>query len=95
MTMALIAQALIHQLRSRIGEPVSSWEASHLAHDLFLGLDGDVRVSDNTIIVTYYNAPNVEQLREHYQHLPEKLRNEHIDPRIPWLYDYELNFRFR
>ncbi len=95
MTMALIAQTVIHQLRSRLGEPVSTWEASHLAHDLFLGLDGDVRVSDNTIIVTYYNAPNVEQLRELYQHLPEKLRAQHIDPRIPWLYDYELDFRFR
>ena len=95
MTMALIAQTVIHQLRSRLGEPVSTWEAGHLAHDLFLGLDGDVRVSNNTIIVTYYNAPNVEQLREHYQNLPEKLRAEHIDPRIPWLYDYELDFRFR
>ena len=95
MTMALIAQTVIHQLRSRLGEPVATWEASHLAHDLFLGLDGDVRVSGNTIIVTYYNAPNVEQLREHYQHLPEKLRAEHIDPCIPWLYGYELDFRFR
>jgi hypothetical protein len=95
MTMALIAQTVIHQLRSRLGEPVATWEASHLAHDLFLGLDGDVRVSDNTIVVTYYNAPNVEQLREHYQHLPEKLRAEHIDPCIPWLYGYELDFRFR
>ena len=95
MTMALIAQTVIHQLRSRLGEPVATWEASHLAHDLFLGLDGDVRVSDNTIIVTYYNAPNVEQLREHYENLPEKLRAEHIDPCIPWLYGYELDFRFR
>ena len=25
----------------------------------------------------------------------KKLRAEHIDPRIPWLYDYELDFRFR
>lgn len=54
MTMALMAQALIHQLRQRIGEPHSSWDASHLAKDLFIGLDGDVRVEDDTIIVTYY-----------------------------------------
>ena len=95
MTMALLAQTVIHQLRSRLGEPASTWEASHLAHDFFLGLDGDVRVAHNTIIVTYYNAPNVEHLRAHYEHLPEKLRAEHVDPRIPWLYDFELDFRFR
>lgn len=95
MTMALLAQTVIHQLRSRLGEPASTWEASHLAHDFFLGLDGDVRVAHHTIIVTYYNAPNVEHLREHYEYLPEKLRAEHVDPRIPWLYDFELDFRFR
>ena len=95
MTMALLAQAVIHQLRSRLGEPASTWEASHLAHDFFLGLDGDVRGAHNTIIVTYDNAPNVEHLRKHYEHLPEKLRAEQVDPRIPWLYDFELDFRFR
>lgn len=95
MTMALLAQTVIHQLRARLGEPVSTWDASHLAHAFFLGLDGDVRVAHNTIIVTYYNAPNVEHLRTHYEHLPEKLRAEHVDPRIPWLYDFELDFRFR
>ena len=87
--MALLAQTVIHQLRSRLGEPASTWEARHLAHDFFLGLDGDVRVAHNTSIVTYYNAPNVEHLRTHYEHLPEKLRAEHVDPRIPWLYDFE------
>jgi hypothetical protein len=95
MTMALLAQAVIHQLRSRLGDPASTWEASPLAHDCFLGLAGDVRVAHTTIIVTSYNAPHVEHLRKHYEHLPEKRRAEHGDPRIPWLYDCELDFRFR
>lgn len=95
MTMALIAQAVIHQLRTRLGEPVNHWDADHLAKDLFQGLDGDVRVKDDTIIVTYYNAPNADQLRLHYEGLPEKLANEHIAPEIPWLYNFKLDFRFR
>ena len=45
--------------------------------------------------MTYYNAPNVEQLREHYEHLPERLSAEHVDPHILWLYGYKLDFRFR
>lgn len=95
MTMALIAQTAIHQLRTRLGEPVSSWDANHLAKDLFQGLDGDVRVTRDTILVTYYNAPNVELLREHYEGLPDKLVKDHIDPCVPWLYGYKLDFRFR
>ena len=60
MTMALIAQAAIHPLRQRLGEPVADWDAAHLAKSLFQGLDGDIRVTEDTIVVTYYNAPNVE-----------------------------------
>ncbi len=94
MTMALIAQAAIHQLRQRLGEPVSNWDAAHLAKSLFRGLDGDVRVTQDTVVVTYYNAPNVERLRKHYENLPDKLREENVDPRIPWLYNFKLDFRF-
>jgi len=95
MTMALIAQAVIHQLRTRLGEPCSKWNASHFATDLFFALEGDVRVTHDTIIVTYYNAPNVDRLRSHYEGLPAKLENEGVDPRIPWLYGYKLDFHFR
>ena len=59
------------------------------------GLEGDVRVRKDTIIVTYYNAPNVEQLRQHYEALPARLESERVAPNIPWLFDYKLDFRFK
>jgi hypothetical protein len=95
MTMALIAQTALEQLRRRLGPPIQSWEASHLATQLLAGLDGDVRVRDDTILVTYYNAPDAQRLRRHYEGLPGKLAREGVDPRIPWLYDYRLDFRFK
>lgn len=95
MTMALLAQAALHRLRRRLAEPFSTWDAPHLAESLLAGLEGDVRVKKDTIVVTYYNAPNVERLREHYQGLPEILENEHTAAAIPWLYGYKLDFRFR
>jgi hypothetical protein len=95
MTMALLAQAAIHQLRSRLQEPVSRWNADHLAKSLFQGLDGDLRVTADTIVVTYYNAPHADLLRTHYEGLPDKLAAEKVDPRIPWLYNYRLDFRFK
>ncbi len=51
MTLALIAQAAIHQLRQRLGTPVSTWNADHLATQIFSGLEGDVRVKHDTVIV--------------------------------------------
>ena len=95
MSMALIAQAAIHQIRQRLGKPFSNWDANHFAKDLFFRLEGDVRVTRDTIVVTYYNAPHAEQLRKYYENLPDVLQNEGISPEIPWLYNFKLNFRFR
>jgi Transposase DDE domain len=95
MTLALLAQAVLRRLRLSLGETVATWDARHLAKDVLQGLEGDVRVSGATIVVTYYNAPNAEVLRSRYEGLPEQLRREGLDPKAPWLYGYELDFRFR
>jgi hypothetical protein len=96
MTMALIAQAAIHQLRKNLGEPYSQWDAEHLARAIFTGLEGDVRVVDaQNVQVTYYNAPGAARSTERYENLPARLKPAGVDPRIPWLYDFQLDFRFR
>ena len=95
MSMALIAQAAIQQLRQRLRHPFSTWDAAHLARNIFQGLDGDIRVVGNTIVVTFYNAPHAASLRRQYQHLPQQLQREGIDPHIPWLYNFKLDCRFK
>jgi len=95
MSMALIAQAVVHQLRCRLGESVATWDADHFAKHFLHGLDADVRVRKDTIVVTYYNAPDADLLRHHYEELPDKLERDHIPPQIPWLYGFKLDFRFR
>lgn len=95
MTLALIAQGLIHQLRKRLGAPFDQWDSPHLAKDLFGGLDGDVRVQQDTILVTYYNAPKAEVWRQQFENLPQRLQQEGVDPRVPWLYDFKVDFRFK
>ena len=94
MSLALLAQAALHGLRTRLGEPWENAEASCLARDLLNALDGDIRVRDDTVLVTFYNAPNTERLRPHFEHLPRILQEQNIDPRIPWLYNFKLDFRF-
>jgi len=95
MTMALIAQATCSMMRQRLGSPVNQWDASHLGKDLFRGLEGDIRVKHDTIVITYYNAPNADLMKKHYEHLPQKLTSEGVKPTIPWLYDFKLDFRFK
>lgn len=95
LTMALIAQAAIYELRKKLPGNISNWTAESMAKKLFNGIDGDLRVKDDTIIVTFYNAPETDSLKKHYRNLPQKLEAEGIDPRVPWLYNFKVNFRFR
>jgi len=95
MTMSLLAQAVTFQLRQRLGAPESGWACATLADKFLRGLDGDIRVEEDTIVVTYYNAPNANRLVQAYTGLPAKLSAEGIDPGIPWLYGFKLDFRFR
>jgi hypothetical protein len=96
MSMALLAQAAIDRFRKNLGPMATNWDAQHLAKAYFTGLEGDVRVVDgDTILVTYYNAPTADSLHHNYEDLPARLRAEGVDPRVPWLYGFKLDFRFR
>ena len=95
MTMALIAQAACFMMRQRLGPPVDQWDAPHVSKDFFRGLEGDIRVQRDSIVVTYYNAPNPDLMKKHYENMPGKLSSEGINPTIPWLYDFKLDFRFK
>jgi hypothetical protein len=59
------------------------------------GLDGDVRVRGDTIVVTYCNAAGLQPRAHLFEGLPETLAREGVDPRIPWLYGLKLDFRLR
>ena len=43
---------------------------NHLGDEEIYVLEGDVRVEAKTLTVTYYNAPDVDKVREHYENLP-------------------------
>jgi hypothetical protein len=93
-TLALPAQAAVHQLRRRLGPPYASFSAERLARELFCAIDGDIRVKKDTIVITFYNPAHTALLKSEYENLPAKLAAEGVDPRIPWLYNYKLDFRF-
>ena len=95
MSLALLAQAATYELRKKLPKPYNKWNSTHLADALFTKIDGDIRVKDDTIIVTCYNAPNELNLKSNYQDLPTKLMSEGINPQVPWLYNYKLDFRFK
>jgi hypothetical protein len=82
-------------MRRRLGEPFSTWDARHFSKSLLSGLEGDVRVAGDTIMVAYYNAPHAERLRQHYQGRPERLTAEKIAPTVSLAVGVQTGFRFR
>jgi hypothetical protein len=95
MSLALLAQAATYELRRKLPKPYDRWNATHLADAVLGKIDGDIRVKDDTIVVTCYDAPKELNLQENYSNLPAKLMSEGINPQVPWLYNFKLDFRFK
>ena len=94
LSMAMLAQAATYELRKNMTCDYRKWDARHLANEVLAWNDGDIKVKDDTIIVTFYGSSDYIK-KDEYINLPAKLIQNGIDPHIPWLYNYKLDFRFR
>lgn len=94
-TLALVAQTATHQLKRRLPNDYRHWTAAHTAGQVLTNMEGDIRVEGDTIIVTYYRDHEDLSLKNNFENMPQKLQSEGVDPRIPWLFDYKLDFRFK
>lgn len=94
-SLALLAQAATDQLKCKLPKPYKQWAATHTAQQVLAGMEGDLRIEDDTIIVTYYRDYEQLGLKQHYQNLPQILESEGVNPKIPWLFDFKLDFRFK
>ena len=94
-SLALIAQAATHELKKKLPKPYSQWTAQHLARHVLTNMEGDLRVKGDTIIVTYYRDYRKLGIEKYYRNLNNRLQREGVNPKIPWLFDFKLDFRFK
>ena len=94
-TAALLAQAACFELKQLLPQPFSQWSAQHLAKTFFLDFDGSLKVRDDTIVITFYGVPEKLGLHQHFTHLPQRLARSGINPKVPWLFDFKVDFVFK
>ena len=94
-SLALLAQAATYQLKSKLPKPYRQWSARILAEKVLTNMEGDIRVTDDKIIITYYKDHEPLGLKNLYRHIDSQLENEGVAPKIPWLFDYKLQFDFK
>lgn len=94
-SLALMAQAAAFNLRQHLPGGYRNWTAGSLACKALTNMEGDVRVNGDSIIVTYYRDHEPLRLKHAYSNISTQLENEGISPKIPWLMDYKLEFRFK
>lgn len=94
-TMALLAQAAAYRFRQNLPKPYSQWTAASLADKALANMEGDIRVKDDYIIVTYYRDHERLNIKDKYTNISTVLENEGVSPKIPWLFNYKLAFRFK
>jgi len=66
-----------------------------MARQILTNMEGDIRVKGDTIIVTCYRDRQDLGLAQPTQNLPQILEKEGVNPKIPWLFDFKLDFRFK
>ena len=94
-SLALLAQAAVFGLRKNLPKQFSNASAGTISEKVLTNMEGDVSVSGDTIIVTYYKDHEILVLRDKYQNISQQLKQQNISPKIPWLYDFKLDFRFK
>jgi hypothetical protein len=94
LALAMITQAAIYQFRKKLNHDYRKWDAEHLANEVFAWSDGDIRANGDTIIITFYGKPKHIN-PEDYINLPSRLKNQGVNPKVPWLYNYKIDFRFK
>lgn len=94
LALAMIAQGATYQLRRKLSGPYNKWNAEHLSKEVLAWGESDIRVKDDTIVVTFYGS-SAHLNPKDYVSLPNILTREGINPKIPWLYDFKLDFRFK
>ena len=91
--MALIPQAVIHQLKSKLLGKYKQCTAAHLAQQVLTNTEGDIRVEGVTNIITYYRDHEKLNHKQHFKNLPQILQSEGINPKNPWLFNFKPGFR--
>jgi len=81
--------------RFDLPDPYKQWSAASLADKAFANMEGDIRVKHDSIIVTLYKDYERLNIEDKYSHMSTILENEGISLKIPWLFDYKLEFRFK
>ncbi len=71
------------------------WTAAHTAEQVLTNMEGDIRVKDDTIIVTFYRDHEELNLKNNFENMPQRLLSEGVNPKIPWLFDFKLDFKFK
>lgn len=94
-SLALLAQAATRQLKIKLPQPYSQWSAASLAEKVLTNMEGYIRVKDDKIIVTYYRDHELLGLKNIYHNFNQQLENKGVSPKIPWLFDYKLEFLFK
>jgi hypothetical protein len=94
-TLALMGQAAVYELRQNLPEEFAKLNAENIANKILTNTEGDIKVVDDYIVITYYGNHEKLLLKEKYENIETKLINQNINPKIPWLFDYKLKFNFK
>ena len=91
----LLAYNLFSAFRSDLGGSFARMQPETLYQNFLRHVQGKIQLENHEIVVTLYGHPHQQVLVPRFDSLKEKLEAKNIDPRVPWLNNYPVRFRFK
>lgn len=95
LALKLLAYNIFSAFRSDLGGSFARMQPESFYQNFLRHVQGKVQLEKEEIVVTLYGHPHQELLAPRFHRLKEKLQSKGVDPRIPWLNNYPVRFRFK
>ena len=90
----LVAYHVMDNLRNGLGEDYASKTPESIYREFISGVQGRIELKSDTIVVHVYNFKHEHAIASIMSNLEVKLEKANVNPRIPWLGNRRLAFRF-
>ena len=94
LSLRLLAFQVFDNFRNDLGAPYNRKTAKIIHREFIDGVQGQIQLKGDTIMIKIFGFEHEAAAASIFTNLENKLRSTNVDPRIPWLGNRKLAFKF-
>lgn len=95
LTLKMVSYHIVDNFRINLPDHFSKMKPESIYENFIQNVQGKVQIKKDKLQVDIYGFKHQAVVAPLFRNLEQKLINKEVDPRIPWLNNYALNFSFK